>query len=145
MMILDLSVWWNQINSSLINSLSQSLNGWAELSSAHVNHLLLCFHTSGLIKSYFNYLFSFQKGHLMDLHVFVLKKWWKHAGKINIGSRMCPSALTVQWAESIGAFRAPGEHHELLLCSVKTRASQEPSVISGFLVLGMQPLCDVRS
>lgn len=56
-----------------------------------------------------------------------------------------PRALTVQWVQSIGAFRAPGEHQELLLCSLKTRASQEPSFTSRFLFLGMQPLRDVKS
>lgn len=44
-----------------------------------------------------------------------------------------PNAVTGQRVKSMGAFGGPGEHQELLLCSLTTRASQEPSVTSHFL------------
>lgn len=124
MMILDSSVWWNR----LVNSLYQSLTceRGAELSFAHANHLSgLCFPTRRQLL-----LLSFlpQKGQvIIGLPVFLLKNWWKHGGKTQIGSRRC----TTQALSQVNVWRASERRvNTISSCCAqwKTRASQKPSV-----------------
>lgn len=52
--------------------------------------------------------------------------------------------FTGRWAKHTGAGRVSAPHTELLLCSLKPRASEERSIISCFLCLGMRALSHIK-